>query len=76
MTLTSNDIGTVALPGSTILSAGVYTVSGSGVDIQSEADTFQFGWQSFPGDNIPIKDTPAQTPTPPPPPPPVTPSGT
>ena len=44
------DIGSVGVTGSSSYGGGVYTVIGSGADIQSTADAFQFVSQSLTGD--------------------------
>lgn len=41
---TSTDIGTVAMPGSSSFSKGVFSVDGSGSDIGSTSDSFQFAY--------------------------------
>jgi len=44
------DVGTVGVAGSTSISGSVYTVRGSGADIWSTADGFQFAWWPLSGD--------------------------
>jgi len=46
----NRDIGSVGLSGSSTYSSGIYTVTGSGADIWSAADSFQFAYQSLNGD--------------------------
>jgi hypothetical protein len=48
--LGSWDVGNVGLGGSAAYSSGTYTVQGSGVDIWSTNDSFQFVWQPWNGD--------------------------
>jgi regulation of enolase protein 1 (concanavalin A-like superfamily) len=48
--LTGGDVGAVAAKGSSSDNAGTYTISGSGVDIQGTADSFQFDSEAFTGD--------------------------
>ena len=47
---TAQDIGGVALSGSTTLNNGTWTISGSGADIWENADGFQFASQRVTGD--------------------------
>ncbi|MDE3100445.1 MAG: RICIN domain-containing protein, partial [Verrucomicrobiota bacterium] len=47
---TDADIGSVGLAGSASYSGGTYTVSGSGADIWTTADAFNYAWQSVSGD--------------------------
>ncbi|HXE51713.1 MAG TPA: hypothetical protein VN541_01815, partial [Tepidisphaeraceae bacterium] len=46
----SQDIGPVAIPGQAYDSSGTYTLEGSGSDIGSGSDQFQFTYQSLSGD--------------------------
>ncbi|HEX7260297.1 MAG TPA: DUF1349 domain-containing protein, partial [Luteolibacter sp.] len=46
----SSDIGAVGVPGSSSLSGGVYTVSGSGADIWGSSDKFHFTSTTMTGD--------------------------
>jgi hypothetical protein len=48
--ISQQDIGTTVLKGSSAFVAGVYTVTGSGSDIWSTADAFQFFSKTFSGD--------------------------
>jgi chitodextrinase/regulation of enolase protein 1 (concanavalin A-like superfamily) len=50
LTWSNGDIGTVAATGSYSLSGGTFTVMGSGADIWSVADHFQFVYQALSGD--------------------------
>jgi len=47
---TSQDIGTVVLPGSASYSNGAFTIAGAGADIWYNADAFQFVSQAVSGD--------------------------
>jgi len=49
---TSQDVGTVGIPGCTTFDAGsgTFTVAGSGTDISSTTDRFQFAYQTLKGD--------------------------
>ena len=47
---TAQDVGSVTPAGSTTQSNGTWTVSGSGADIWSTADGFQFAWRQVTGD--------------------------
>jgi regulation of enolase protein 1 (concanavalin A-like superfamily) len=47
---TEKDIGSVALAGKLTYASGVYSLSGSGVDIWGTADAFGFGYQTLSGD--------------------------
>ncbi len=47
---TSADIGSVGATGSSSISGGTFTVTGSGTDIWGSADSFRFVWQSITGD--------------------------
>ena len=47
---TSQDVGAVSIPGSSSFAAGVFTVSGSGPDIDLTADAFQYAYQTLDGD--------------------------
>lgn len=44
------DIGSVGVPGSASISNGIYTVNGSGSDIWSTSDSFQYVYQPWSGD--------------------------
>jgi xyloglucan-specific exo-beta-1,4-glucanase len=46
----AQDIGAVGVAGTASYSAGTYTVNGSGVDIYSTADSFQYVYRSWTGD--------------------------
>src|SRR4029077_16578691 len=48
------DIGNTGQPGSAYYSDGIFTVSGSGTDIWSQADSFQYTYQLFTGDGTVI----------------------
>ena len=45
----SRDIGSVGLAGSSTYSSGIYSVAGSGSDIWSAADSFQYAYQAMSG---------------------------
>src|ERR1039457_562010 len=47
---TSQDIGSPGVAGSTSVSNGVWTVSGSGSDISGASDQFQYAYEPFAGD--------------------------
>ncbi|MDE3099205.1 MAG: RICIN domain-containing protein [Verrucomicrobiota bacterium] len=47
---TDTDIGSVGLAGSASYSGGTFTVNGSGSDIWSTSDSFNYAWQSVSGD--------------------------
>ncbi|MDE3099589.1 MAG: RICIN domain-containing protein [Verrucomicrobiota bacterium] len=47
---TDTDIGSVGLAGSASYSGGTFTVNGSGADIWSTSDAFNYAWQSVSGD--------------------------
>jgi hypothetical protein len=49
-TQVDQDVGSVGLPGSAVLSNGSYTVTGSGGDIGENADAFHFVYQPLTGD--------------------------
>jgi regulation of enolase protein 1 (concanavalin A-like superfamily) len=63
LALTGRDIGTPGAAGSNSLTAGVYTVSGSGNDIWGSSDNFRFVSQSFAGDGEIIVRVTSQTST-------------
>jgi len=46
----SGDAGDVGWPGSAIFAGGKYTVSGSGMDIWNNADSFHFAYRTLSGD--------------------------
>jgi hypothetical protein len=48
--LTGQDVGAVGMMGSTTVTAGAYTIAGSGSDIWGSADAFQFAYTSMNGD--------------------------
>ncbi len=53
-TLSAQDIGSVALSGSTTEAGGTYTVKASGIDIWDPADAFRYSYQPLAGDGTVI----------------------